>query len=160
MDVKIVPAYNHTQEVGKLFLEYTDMLLKEDPSFKKYLEVQNYEEELQQLNIKYGQPDGRLYIVYSGEKLAGCIGLKKMDELSCEMKRLYVRPEFRGLHIGKYLIQHIIDDAREIGYKHMFLDTFPFLRSAIQIYERFGFNEVEKYNDSPMDSAIYMKLDL
>lgn len=76
------------------------------------------------------------------------------------MKRLFVREQFRGKNIGNILIQKIIDDAREIGYQHMFLDTLPFLESAIHMYRKYGFYEIESYNDSPMENSIYMKLDL
>ena len=86
--------------------------------------------------------------------------MKKLDEASCEMKRLYVRPFFRGQGIGDILIRQIIKDAKEIGYRHMLLDTLPFLQSAIHMYGKYGFYEIESYNDSPMDASIYMKLDL
>lgn len=160
MEIILVPAYDSSQEVYELFLEYTDMLVKGDPTFKKYLEIQNYEEELRYLDRKYGLPDGRLYLAYCNNKLAGCIGLKKIDDANCEMKRLYVRPQFRGKHIGNTLIEQVIDDAKEIGYRHMLLDTLPFLQSAIYMYKKYGFYEIGCYNNSPMDSSIYMKLDL
>ena len=76
------------------------------------------------------------------------------------MKRLYVRPRFRGQRIGKILVERIIADGREIGYDHMLLDTLPFLERAVHLYETYGFCEIESYNDSPMEKAIYMKLDL
>lgn len=160
MEIILVPAYDSSQEVYELFLEYTDMLVKGDPTFKKYLEIQNYEEELRYLDRKYGLPDGRLYLAYCNNKLAGCIGLKKIDDANCEMKRLYVRPQFRGKRIGNTLIEQVIDDAKEIGYRHMLLDTLPFLQSAIYMYKKYGFYEIGCYNNSPMDSSIYMKLDL
>ena len=160
MSVTIVPAYHHTQEVGILFSEYTNMLIEGDSAFKGYLELQNYEEELAHLEVKYGPPDGRLYLAYWDHELAGCIGLRKLDEENCEMKRLYVRKQFRGRHIGGILTQKIIEDAREIGYSHMLLDTLPFLKSAVQMYKRFGFYEIDSYNNSPMKTLIYMKLDL
>lgn len=99
------------------------MLIEGDSSFQKYLEIQNYEEELEHLDVKYGMPDGRLYIAFYGGELAGCIGLRKIDEWNCEMKRLYVRPAFRGKNIGNKLIQQIITDAKKAGYSHMLLDT-------------------------------------
>ena len=86
--------------------------------------------------------------------------LKELDSETCEVKRLYVRPEFRGLKLGNLLIQKIIDDAKEIGYKAMLLDTLPFLKSAIVLYKNFGFYEIPSYNNNPMDTLIYMKLDL
>lgn len=160
MGIKIEPAYDNAQEVEILFSEYTNMLLEGDSTFRDYLKLQNYDEELKHLDIKYGLPYGRLYLAYCDDELAGCIGLRKIDDENCEMKRLYVRPRFRGQHIGKILIHKIIEDAREIGYSHMLLDTLPFLESAIHIYKTLGFYEIESYNNSPMQTSIYMKLDL
>lgn len=76
------------------------------------------------------------------------------------MKRLYVRPQFRGNKLGERLVEKIIMDAKEIGYTHMLLDTLPFLEQAIHMYNKFGFYDIECYNDSPMRTSIYMKLDL
>lgn len=160
MSVKIIPAYDFLEEICTLFAEYTDFLIKNDTEFAEYLQIQNYDAELQNLNTKYGLPAGRLYLAYYGDELAGCIGLKKIDVDNCEMKRLYVRPQFRGKHVGRMLAEKIIHDAREIGYKHMLLDTLPFLQSAVFMYKKLGFYETDSYNDSPMDTSIYMKLDL
>ena len=160
MNVEIVPAYAHEQEIGALFSEYTDMLIANDSSFEKYLAIQHYDEEITHLEEKYGMPFGRLYLAYCNGQAAGCIGLKKIDEENCEMKRLYVRPRFRGENIGRLLVQKIIMDAKEIGYSHMLLDTLPFLDKAIHMYERFGFVTTDCYNNSPMSTSIYMKLDL
>ena len=160
MGIKIIPAYDYAQEIETLFSEYTNMLIEGDSTFQEYLELQNYDEELKHLEQKYGLPYGRLYLAYCDDALAGCIGLRKIDEKNCEMKRLYVRPEFRGQHIGDILVQKIIEDAGEIGYSHMLLDTLPFLKNAIQMYKTFGFYEIESYNNSPMETSIYMKLDL
>ncbi|MGN1165153.1 MAG: GNAT family N-acetyltransferase [Lachnospiraceae bacterium] len=159
-EIQIVPAYDYPQEVKALFSEYTQMLIEGDPSFQKYLDIQHYDDEIKHLEIKYGKPYGRLYLAYCDEKVAGCIGLRKIDQQNCEMKRLYVRPQFRENHIGDQLIRKIIEDARKIGYSHMLLDTLPFLESAVHMYKRYGFYEIESYNDSPMDTSIYMKLDL
>ena len=140
MNLEILPAFDYPQEVRALFSEYTDMLIENDPSFAKYLTLQNYDEEIAQT--------------------AGCIGLRRLDSENCEMKRLYVRPEFRGRQIGDGLVRRIIADAKETGYSHMLLDTLPFLESALRMYKRFGFYEIPCYNNSPMESSIYMKLDL
>lgn len=160
MKIKIIFAYDFPQKIEKLFSEYTQMLVKGDAAFAAYLEIQNYDEELKHLETKYGLPDGRLYLAYCDGKLAGCIGLRKIDRQSCEMKRLYVRPEFRGKDIGRRLINQIIADAKEIGYSCMLLDTLPFLQNALHLYREYGFYEIESYNDSPMDTSIYMRLDL
>lgn len=160
MGVKIIPAYDVPEEVSRLFNEYTDMLITGDPAIKRYLDIQNYDEEVKHLEQKYGLPFGRLYIAYCDDKLAGCIGLRKINNQDCEMKRLFVRPEYRGRHIGDQLVQQIIADAGEIGYRHILLDTLPFLKSAVRIYKKYGFYEIEKYNNSPMGTSIYMRLDL
>lgn len=160
MSTEIVPAYGHREEVSVLFSEYTNMLTANDKTFKKYLDIQNYDEEINHLEMKYGEPEGRLYLIYSNGQPAGCIGLRKIDDQNCEMKRLYIRPKHRGKKLGKMLIEKIISDAREIGYSYMLLDTLPFLSSAIGMYKSFGFYEIESYNDSPMETSIYMKLDL
>lgn len=160
MLINLITAISHPEEVGILFGEYTEMLIAGDETFREYLAVQNYEEELRHLEQKYGEPEGRLYLAYWDGELAGCIGLRKIDSENCEMKRLYVREKFRGKHIGNVLIQKILEDAREIGYSHMLLDTLPFLRSAVRLYEKYGFYEVGCYNNSPMKDSIYMKKDL
>ena len=160
MDIRIVPAYEQREEINILFSEYINMLITNDESFQKYLDIQNYDEEVKHLESKYGMSDGRLYLAYCDEGLAGCIGLRKIDNQNCETKRLYVRPQFRGKKLGSILIEKIIGDAREIGYSYMLLDTLPFLQSAIHMYKKFGFYEIESYNNSPMDTSIYMKLDL
>lgn len=160
MGLRLIPAYGHVPEVEQLFTEYTQMLIAGDPAFQEYLDIQNYDGELEHLEDKYGQPAGRLYLAYYDEKLAGCIGLRKIDGENCEMKRLYVRPEFRGKRIGNQLIRRIIEDARKIGYSYMLLDTLPFLESAVRLYRKYGFYEIDSYNDSPMDASIYMKMKL
>lgn len=159
-ETEIIFAYDHPQEVGRLFSEYTNMLIAGDSLFQEYLNIQNYDEEVRHLEIKYGLPYGRLYLAYYEGKLAGCVGLRKIDEQNCEMKRLYVRPHFRGKYIGDRLIKKIIEDAKYIGYSHMLLDTLPFLESAICLYRKYGFYETESYNDSPMSDSIYMRADL
>ena len=160
MSIKILPAYDFPEEIKLLFSEYTDILIEGDPSFKEYLEIQNYDDELKHLEKKYGLPYGRLYLVYYNNEVAGCIGLKKIDKKNCEMKRLHVRPKFRGKQIGEQLIEKIIKAAKEIGYSYMLLDTLPFLKGAIYLYKKYGFYEIASYNNSPMDTSIYMKLDL
>lgn len=160
MGLNFVPAYGFPSETGELFREYTDMLIAGDPSFKEYLVIQDYDEELKHLEGKYGFPYGRLYLAYYDGELAGCIGLRKIDGQNCEMKRLYVRSQFRGKRIGTQLIQRIIEDARQIGYSCMLLDTLPFLESAIHLYREYGFYETDSYNDSPMSTSIFMRMDL
>lgn len=160
MKIELIEAYAHKDNVNSLFQEYTDMLIACDNDFKEYLNKQNYDNELEHLESKYGHPYGRLYLALCDNELAGCIGLRKLDNDNCEMKRLYVKPEFRGKKIGNILVTKIIEDAKIIGYKHILLDTFPFLETAIKLYKSLGFYEIESYNNSPMDNLIYLKFDL
>lgn len=160
MAVEIKLAYEAKEEIGALFQEYTDVLIQNDPSFAEYLAIQHYDSEVRHLEEKYGLPDGRLYIAWVDGKAAGCIGLRKLDSERCEMKRLYVRPGYRGHHLARRLVETVLADAKGIGYREMLLDTLPFLENAIELYRRFGFLETGSYNDSPMDTTIFMKLEL
>lgn len=162
MQIEIIPALEAEQKEAavRLFSEYTDMLAAHDPSVRNYLAIQNYEDELLHLDKKYGPPQGRLYLAYYGGEPAGCIALRKLSEEDCEMKRFFVRPAFRGRHLGRKLIEKLVESAREIGYSHMLLDTLPFLEHAVSLYRSFGFYEIPCYNDSPVENTIFMKLDL
>jgi len=160
MKIEILPAYDHQKEIIPLFAEYTDYLIKGDAVFAKYLEQQKFDKELEDLSVKYGMPWGRLYLLRCDGDTAGCIALRKIDENSCELKRLYIKPKYRGNGISKMLVEKIIADAKEIGYCYILLDTLPFLRSAIKLYRSIGFYEVEKFNDSPMVGSLYMRYDL
>lgn len=160
MSLELIPAYDRAEEILSLFTEYTHMLVSHDPSFQIYLDIQHYADEIRDLQAKYGQPDGRLYLALWEGEAAGCIALRKLDEQRCEMKRLYVRPAFRGHRIGDALVDRIIRDAKAIGYRYMLLDTLPFLESAIHMYQKRGFYEIPCYNDSPVETTIFMQYDL
>ena len=158
--VEIVPAYDALSEIRDLFEAYTAMLVAHDPAFQVYLDIQHYEEERLCPAAKYAPPGGRLYLARADDQPAGCIALRQLDPERCEMKRLYVRPVFRGRGIARRLIARIIDDARYIGYRQMLLDTLPFLEDAIRLYRQLGFYDIPCYNDSPMDTTLFMQLDL
>ena len=160
MGLELIPAYGHQDEIVTLFTEYTNMLMEADPTVRQYLILQHYEKELEHPESKYGMPEGRLYLAYWDGRLAGCIGLRKLDEERGELKRLYVRPDFRGHRIGEQMIRRILADAREIGYRHVLLDTLPFLHSAIYLYRKIGFREIGCYNDSPVEATIFLQYDL
>lgn len=160
LDFEIVPAYERKEDIAELFTEYTDMLVELNPDFGGYLVKQNYSAELVHLEEKYGMPAGRLYVAYCGGVPAGCVGLKRIDGRDCELKRLYVRPFCRDRHLGSALLRRVTEDAREIGYSRMLLDTMPVLERAIGMYKRHGFYEIESYNGSPMDDLVYLALDL
>ena len=129
--------------------------------FGRDLCFQGFEGELAELPGKYAMPDGRLLLAYSDEKLAGCIALRKLDDGVCEMKRLFVRDEFRGQKIGIQLIERLIDDAREIGYEKMRLDTYQAkMRKAGRLYETHGFRQIEPYYLNPHNDVLFMELSL
>lgn len=160
VSLELIPGYDRPAEILSLFTEYTHMLVSHDPSFQIYLDIQHYEDEIRDLEAKYGRPEGRLYLALWEGEAAGCIALRKLDEQRCEMKRLYVRPAFRGHRIGDALVDRVIQDARAIGYRYMLLDTLPFLGSAIHMYQKRGFYEIPCYNDSPVETTIFMQYDL
>ena len=160
MSLTVELAYDHQDEIRSLFQEYTDMLVEESPSFADYLNIQHYDAELHDLGSKYGLPDGRLYLARADGAAAGCAALRKLDETRCELKRMYVRPQYRGQNISGALLDRLLADAREIGYQKMLLDTLPFLKKAIGIYRRRGFQDIPDYNDSPLPETIYMELEL
>ena len=119
---------------------------------------QGFEDELADLPGKYAKPDGRLFLAYSDEKLAGCIALRKLEPGVCEMKRLFVRNEFRGHKIGVQLIERLIADAREIGYEKMRLDTYPpKMAKAVSLYESHGFRPIAPYYENPYDGVLFME---
>lgn len=120
---------------------------------------QGFEEELASLPGRYAEPDGRLYLAYARDEVAGCIALRKLEEDVCEMKRLYLRPEARGIGLGIALIERLIDHARTIGYTKMRLDTLPSkMGKAVQLYESHGFKPVEPYYDNPHEDVLFMEL--
>lgn len=137
-----------------LFLEY-----------QKWLNVslcfQDFETELATLPGKYALPVGRLYLIKHGDDFIGCIALRKIADGICEMKRLYIKPEHQGHGLGKRLVDLIIKDAKEIGYKAMRLDTIKEkMPNAVDIYEKHGFKKIEKYYDNPNPHTLFMELKL
>lgn len=122
---------------------------------------QDFNKELAELPGKYEPPSGRLLLAVQGDQTAGCVAFREIAPGICEMKRLYVRPEFRGTGLGRTLAERIIQAAREIGYRHMHLDTLPGkMDRAITMYRSFGFKEIEPYYSNPVVGALFMDLEL
>lgn len=153
MKITIKPAYDEINSVKALFTEYTQML-------GVNLDFQNYKQELDQLPGKYALPDGRLYIACNEEKAVGCVALRRIDDAVCEMKRLYVKPEFRGQKVGEMLADRIIEDAAQLKYEYMVLDTLMNLESAVNLYKKLGFYEIGPYYENPLKNVIYMRKEL
>lgn len=141
-------------QVRELFLEYAQSL-----GFS--LCFQNFDKELAGLPGDYAPPEGRLLLAEFDGQLAGCVALHKFEAKICEMKRLYLRPEFRGKGLGRILAEAIIAEARNIGYEFMRLDTVePVMKDAVQMYRRLGFREITPYRVNPMPGTLYMELKL
>ena len=126
---------------------------------------QSFDQELASLPGDYAPPAGRLllagWVEADEEQLAGCVALHRLEDGMCEMKRLYVRPEFRGKGIGQALANAVVEDGREIGYRRMRLDTVPsVMGNAVALYRSMGFREIPAYRVNPIAGAIYMELDL
>ena len=161
MTFQIIPGYDRKEEIRALFTEYTDMLKDADENFAHYLDIQHYDDELRDLRAKYGEPAGRLYVALAEDGApAGCIALHRLDDERCELKRLYVRPAYRGQGLASTLVARILDDARTIGYRAVLLDTLPALESATRMYRGLGFYEIPCYNDSPIERTYFFRLDL
>jgi putative acetyltransferase len=122
---------------------------------------QNFDKELAGLPGDYSPPSGRLLIAAENDETAGCVALRKIGDGVCEMKRLYVRPKFRGKGLGRTLAETIIEAAREIGYHRMRLDTVPGkMDRAIVMYRSLGFKNIEPYYNNPVEGAAFMELEL
>lgn len=153
--VQLVEAHTTAEvaEARNLFMEYAEALGID-------LCFQNFEQELASLPGAYSPPDGRLLLAKVETDVAGCVALRKIGDGLCEMKRLYVRPAFRGQRVGLELAHAVIREARTIGYRSMLLDTLPVMKDAIRLYRSLGFREIEPYYPNPVEGALFMELEL
>lgn len=151
MEIKIVDGTSYLAEIKNLIVDYTKFLGRD-------LTFQNLDAELADLAEKYLPPEGRILCakIPTGE-IIGCVAYHRHNADRCEMKRLFVKENFRELHAGRLLISAIIDAAKADGYREMVLDTIQPLKGAIHLYKKFGFVETEPYYDNPFSDVIYMK---
>jgi len=153
--VRVVPART-TEDLSRaraLFEEYASSLHFD-------LDFQDFGKELAGLPGGYAPPEGRLLLAWVQEQVAGCVALRKIDREVCEMKRLYVRPAFRRLGMGRVLALAIIQEARKIGYSRMRLDTVPSMKDAQVLYESLGFQKIPSYCHNPVPGALFLELNL
>ncbi|MBV9607943.1 MAG: GNAT family N-acetyltransferase [Acidobacteria bacterium] len=145
------------EDARRLFQDYADSL-----GFR--LDFQNFEQELALLPGDYSPPSGCLLLAYvtdETERAAGCVALHRLEHDICEMKRLYVRPQYRGMGIGRMLANQVIEQARTMRYSRMRLDTVAaVMQQAVGLYRSLGFRDIEPYRTNPMQSTIYMELQL
>lgn len=152
--MKIVDGRSCLEEIRGLILEYAEML-GEDLTF------QNFSEELEHLKEKYTGENGRLLAAVSADgQVVGCVAYRRHNARRCEIKRLYVNPQYRGSGIGDVLVAAVLELAAADGYTEMVLDTLKRLEGAVHLYRKYGFREISPYYDNPLDDVIYMKKDL
>jgi GNAT superfamily N-acetyltransferase len=142
------------EQARELFLEY-------EKALGISLCFQNFGKELADLPGGYAPPSGRLLLANFNGQLAGCVALHSLEPGICEMKRLYLRPAFRGKGLGRIMVETIIREARDIGYHRLRLDTIePLMKDAVRTYRKMGFREIAPYCANPCEGALYMELDL
>jgi len=153
--LQIVPVETDQQLelVKTFFAEYADSL-----DFD--LDFQDFEEELATLPGDYRPPRGRLLLAEYEDEVAGCVALRDLGDRICEMKRLYVRPQFRGRGIGRALAEAVIEKAKKSSFAHMRLDTAPSMAAARALYASLGFREIGPYRYNPIEGAVFMELTL
>ena len=153
LEIRPAVSADEIETARWLFREYADGL-DVDLSF------QNFDEELATLPGGYAPPDGRLLLAWDGAESAGCVALRRFAEGVGEMKRLYVRPVWRGTGLGRALAKAVIAEARAAGYMTLRLDTLPAMTTAQRLYRALGFREIAAYRDNPVHGANYLELSL
>lgn len=137
----------------ELFREYAEAIGTD-------LEYQGFTAELASLPGPYAPPAGALLIAQDAARVAGCVAMRRLDDKTCEMKRLYVRSEFRGSGLGKTLVEAVIHAARHADYRELRLDTLPSMVSAQSLYRRLGFDEIQPYSEKYLPGTRFYSLKL
>jgi len=145
----IAIAWAEGSEARALIVEYAQSLGVD-------LSFQHFDDEIANLDEVYES----IFVARDGDVLAGCVALRRIDDETCEMKRLYVRPQFRGLDLGRRLAEHAIAAARASGYLRIRLDTLPSMHAAIALYRSLGFVEIAPYRFNPVEGTRFLELSL
>ncbi|PLK42886.1 GNAT family N-acetyltransferase [Emticicia sp. TH156] len=153
ISVEKISTPEDLEAIKGLFREYEKLL-------GVSLCFQNFEEELALLPAKYAEPEGSIFLALVNGNPAGCVALWKLEEGVCEMKRLYVRPVYQGIGLGKKLALTVLDEAAKKGYRKMKLDTLKRLAAANKLYHALQFTETQPYNYNPEGDVAYFEKDL
>jgi ribosomal protein S18 acetylase RimI-like enzyme len=153
IQINIATSKIELENVHDLFLQYA-RLRNHDAA------LGNFTEELTNMPGKYASPKGTLLIAYFKNQPAGVVAFQPFAEGICEMKRMFVSPTFQGQYIGHSLLNELLSQARKSGYQKMYLDTHPWMKSAQHLYQKFGFHEIERYNDNPTPGIRFFALEL
>jgi putative acetyltransferase len=151
--VRIAVSQSDLAAVRELWREYWKSIGLPD-------DFQGFGEELKGLPGAYGADGGALLIAWVGDAAAGTIALRRLDDRAGEAKRLYLRLQFRGRGLGRYLLENVIERAGAIGYEALYADTLPSMKDALSLYARMGFETVDAYGSKPTPGAVYLRLDL
>ncbi len=147
--MRIIAGNEYIPEIKALIIEYVQQLNRD-------LTFQDIDSELSDPAAKYTAPQGEILIAIEDNAVLGMVAYHRHSDTRCEMKRLYVRPAARGLHLGERLVTEIIAHAKSAGYREMVLDTLTYMEAAIYLYKKHGFEECAPYYNNPMDDVIYM----
>lgn len=153
MTIIVARTSEHYLAAVELFKEYADGLGID-------LQFQKFDNELQILPVMYGPPTGELWLVQKENRFVGCTALRQLDPQTCELKRMFVQPAYRGLHLGEQLMNTALVTARGLGYHSMKLDSLRRLEPAVQLYRRYGFEEIAPYNYNPEADVVYFEKNL
>ena len=153
IEIKHLDSQGTINLAKEILMEYEDAIGVD-------LCFQNFREEVKGLPGKYAPPEGTFLLAFIDGQLAGCVALRKNLDKICEMKRLYVRKDFRKHKIGRMLVEAVIEEAKKLGYDKLRLDTLPTMQAAQRLYESFGFQDIEPYIYHPMEGTRYMELQL
>jgi ribosomal protein S18 acetylase RimI-like enzyme len=152
-EIRLAEFPRDTETVRVLFREYAEGLGVD-------LSFQHFDDEVTALPGKYITPEGCLLLAWHGEQSVGCIALRRIDELTCEMKRLYVRPQARGESLGRRMVLRLCEEARLAGYSRIWLDTLASMASAQKLYESLGFRPIDPYVYNPLPGTKFLGLEL
>lgn len=150
---RIVDGQDHLEDFRRLVQEYLDTEVIGGRGLN--VDFQHPDQELADLPGSYARPTGAMLLAYVGDAPAACMGYRRIDETTCELKRLYVRPAYRGRHLASMLFRESCALARRAGYQRAVLDTLDSMTTALALYERFGFTRCGAYYDDPLPGALF-----